>query len=74
MSGLSCGTQDLLATWDLFSFTFRLLVAACRTLVPRPGIEPGPFVVRAQNPNSLVLQGIPSFLSLVAWMVSGAGL
>ena len=54
--------------YDLFTFIYLFVclfiyfwphLAACRILVPQPGIEPMPPAVEAQSPNHWTAHGIP---------------
>ena len=50
---------------ESFSFFFFLHRAACRILVPRPGMEPTPPAVEAQSPNYWTARQVPPFWNLV---------
>ena len=42
---------------------------ACGILVPRPGIEPGPSSVKAQNPNHWTTREFPSFKKIIIFFL-----
>ena len=46
----------------LFCFVFWLRRAACGTLVPWPGVEPGPMAVKAPSPNHWTTREFPQIL------------
>ena len=50
---------------ESFSFFFSLHRAACRILVPWPGMEPTPPAVEAQSPNYWTARQVPPFWNLV---------
>ena len=43
----------------IYIFFFWPCCAACRILVPRPGIEPAPLAVKAWNPNYWTAREFP---------------
>ena len=48
----------------MFFISFYFGCVACGILVPRPGIEPRPSVVRAQSPNRWTEREFPGYLFL----------
>ena len=69
--GWSCGGRELAQRKDsLFFFNDTNIYffffwghAACRILVPRPGIEPMPLAVKAQSPNHWTAREVQDSLS-----------
>ena len=52
---------DAAFSFLFFSFLFWLCRAACRILVPPPGIEPGPLAVKVLHPNHWTAREFPNF-------------